>query len=553
MARLTSEQRKNLPKDMFGLPDDRSYPMPDAAHVYSAIRFFGDCPPEKRKTLANNINKFAKLYKVTVNLPPSSKFKIYADKSILKESANTISDQVISKEVSTIIIKEASMNDTKFSPNNNPDPRVATSINIAIRNAAKSYLDKEYYLNGTEDRTEIGDYVYDTDLKICYDITREFVYGKTLEDPAVLSKLQLLHNKQMVTNAFNNVHNYLRKSPVVGNILNDITNAIDKVPETSLMDNMDKKMKSLGANYDKALFTFDKDMYVGAIPESDCCNFTDTERSAVTSSNIIGRLIDSCRGVLTNSCGYPPMPEDHIHKMKFAVKSMATRKIIDGYFINENHSFVKMGRCIYGLVHECKVPGQGSCVINALKLYDMDKPYYLNEVAKEYEKRDGVLPKMPIRRISFKSKNLNSSNEVFTEGLHISKAGDISLSFDISKSMMDKYSACHKILKTDEKNKNYDGMKHAIAYLFAMVCTIEDKYVGKDKTIDVNSDEYKDAIKARAFAINDIKRYMKIVQKHERGFNFMKFYTDNGYDKNIYTVRATTLAGLKNLFRIIMA
>lgn len=36
MAKLTTKQRKNLPKADFGLPGSKKYPMPDASHAANA-------------------------------------------------------------------------------------------------------------------------------------------------------------------------------------------------------------------------------------------------------------------------------------------------------------------------------------------------------------------------------------------------------------------------------------------------------------------------------------------------------------------------------------
>ncbi len=36
MAKLSSEERNNIPKKEFGLPGERKYPMPDRAHAANA-------------------------------------------------------------------------------------------------------------------------------------------------------------------------------------------------------------------------------------------------------------------------------------------------------------------------------------------------------------------------------------------------------------------------------------------------------------------------------------------------------------------------------------
>ena len=47
---------------MFGLPERREYPMPDAAHVRAAEAYFRYCPEELRPKLAKAIMERAKQY-----------------------------------------------------------------------------------------------------------------------------------------------------------------------------------------------------------------------------------------------------------------------------------------------------------------------------------------------------------------------------------------------------------------------------------------------------------------------------------------------------------
>lgn len=62
----------------YGLPELKKYPMPDAAHVKSAIKFFNYVSPKDEKTLANAILQRMKEYGVTnVNVGPDNRFKKY--------------------------------------------------------------------------------------------------------------------------------------------------------------------------------------------------------------------------------------------------------------------------------------------------------------------------------------------------------------------------------------------------------------------------------------------------------------------------------------------
>lgn len=64
--RLSYGDRESLPDSVFGLPERREYPMPDAAHVRAAEAYFRYCPEDLRPELARNILKFAARYGVTV-------------------------------------------------------------------------------------------------------------------------------------------------------------------------------------------------------------------------------------------------------------------------------------------------------------------------------------------------------------------------------------------------------------------------------------------------------------------------------------------------------
>lgn len=66
---LDTEERKELPDNLYGLPERREYPMPDAAHVRAAEAYFRYCPEELKPLLAHNILKFAAKYGVDVESP----------------------------------------------------------------------------------------------------------------------------------------------------------------------------------------------------------------------------------------------------------------------------------------------------------------------------------------------------------------------------------------------------------------------------------------------------------------------------------------------------
>lgn len=64
--KLDTEERRELSDSDFGLPKQRAYPMPDAAHVRAAESYFRYAPDDDKAELAKNILKKAKEFGVDV-------------------------------------------------------------------------------------------------------------------------------------------------------------------------------------------------------------------------------------------------------------------------------------------------------------------------------------------------------------------------------------------------------------------------------------------------------------------------------------------------------
>lgn len=67
--KLDTEERRELSDSDFGLPAQRAYPMPDAAHVRAAEAYFRYCPDADKPELARNILKKAAEFGVDVKSP----------------------------------------------------------------------------------------------------------------------------------------------------------------------------------------------------------------------------------------------------------------------------------------------------------------------------------------------------------------------------------------------------------------------------------------------------------------------------------------------------
>lgn len=67
--RLDTEERRELPDSVYGLPQRREYPMPDAAHVRAAEAYFRYCPEDLKPQLARAIMARAQEFGVDVQSP----------------------------------------------------------------------------------------------------------------------------------------------------------------------------------------------------------------------------------------------------------------------------------------------------------------------------------------------------------------------------------------------------------------------------------------------------------------------------------------------------
>ncbi len=67
--RLSYREKEDLPDSVFGLPERREYPMPDAAHVRAAEAYFRYCPEDLKPKLARAILARAQEYGVDIQSP----------------------------------------------------------------------------------------------------------------------------------------------------------------------------------------------------------------------------------------------------------------------------------------------------------------------------------------------------------------------------------------------------------------------------------------------------------------------------------------------------
>ena len=82
------KKRSELPDSVFGIPQERKYPMPDEKHTRSAIKLFNHVDPKYEEQLAKAVIKNMKRYGIDGSVVgPNNRLRKYLPKDMIKESS----------------------------------------------------------------------------------------------------------------------------------------------------------------------------------------------------------------------------------------------------------------------------------------------------------------------------------------------------------------------------------------------------------------------------------------------------------------------------------
>lgn len=140
-------------------------------------------------------------------------------------------------------------------------------------------------------------------------------------------------------------------------------------------------------------------------------------------------------------------------------------------------------------------------------------------------------------------------------GIHVSNNGDVKINLQ-NKLTFEHYEEIHKVIKENAREGNYEAMKENLAYIFALIGTIEKLYMseqrGKGKSYLPTDPEYQSMVRLRALLISDFKVYMRILQKHDRNFNFLEYYNQSSVNHSVYVLKGDDIKNASKLLRMIM-
>lgn len=142
--------------------------------------------------------------------------------------------------------------------------------------------------------------------------------------------------------------------------------------------------------------------------------------------------------------------------------------------------------------------------------------------------------------------------KTLTESFEVLKNGHIKINIKGKTTYMDEYAMNHRLLKLNDQQNDIEGMKYNLVYALLLVESIEKNVIHNSK-IDKDSALYKDAEKARSFALNDINTYIMKIRRKDHKFDLNKFYKEVKADECSIIIDAPeTISGVKKIINAIV-
>lgn len=98
------------------------------------------------------------------------------------------------------------------------------------------------------------------------------------------------------------------------------------------------------------------------------------------------------------------------------------------------------------------------------------------------------------------------------------------------------YMESHRLLMEYDRAKNIEAMKYEIAKMYYLNLKITEDLTKQDRT-----KKDKELVKIRARVLNDFHKYLKIVLKNDRQFNFSNYYQRSEFCDDSFVITAPTL------------
>lgn len=98
------------------------------------------------------------------------------------------------------------------------------------------------------------------------------------------------------------------------------------------------------------------------------------------------------------------------------------------------------------------------------------------------------------------------------------------------------YMESHRLLMEYDRSKNIEAMKYELAKMYYLNLKITEDLTKQDRT-----KKDKELVKIRARVLNDFHKYLKVVLKNDRQFNFSNYYQRSEFCDDSFVITAPTL------------
>lgn len=573
---LTMRERGNLPDSEYGLPEVKKYPLTDKEHVLKAIQYFGSCPDKQMHILAANINKKIKQFKMNVNVSETNKFYKYyvphdstvQENLLVVENIDTTGIEDVVQETSFLLDK------TQFNDWHNGRALVSKYLRWV-----NYVINRENYIS--EDNLSVKEEIYIT----IYDIMNEYLIDTdmTLDDRAnYLNSIISIFNcckpidykfAYVVLNTIK-AYNLDRSSDyysVINTTIDDYLNNLEEdnspLKNMKFIEDYDKyTFKSILTGFNRNLpilskyFSDNKKSYLNQKyimkvayivyddihkkldifnKEDNVCITKDFNNIAIcTLKDLIccptecDELIDKNNLTLNVDEIYLEKLSENSNIVTIELKDTIIPRLPDEIIdIGSNHMISLL---LDGDNNTCMLIGKHQGKLSKIKI-----------ALSEY----GTPQIFAVEPIDIGLETVDGEASL-TEGLTINPDGSVRFTLKPNKSYIDEYSEVHKLIVENFNNRNYEAVKDNLCFLFTLIATIEREVLYSKKKI--SEDVRKDALDARALAINDFKTYLKKLQKVDRNFDFTSYYERSNHGKLVVNITPDTIKGIKKLFNIIL-
>ena len=584
MAKLTAEQLKALPDNMFGLPKERKWPLPDKEHVIKAIQFFHFCPKEKKPELAKNINRRAKELKMRIKVQPSSAFYKYADKSIVKEN---FEDVIVSEfhigqlapivPLSGPVLKKVSTTEVS------PIDRIRNLWNTKKSVSKKS---EETLEITKEELRKDPNSSFSRDLYMTSEILSDLVY---MTESSVATVSDRDFSLPIYTDALGKFGSFKeRKFDIENRAYVEFLNMKDTAP----IDEIERVFRQIGNPLLRSAalsFVSYSINFNPAFKRDLLARLQSVSVNRIGISDMNERLISN-KLILKNLPTCINVPDDIIAKIDSLMRMITSSPsrifmICRGLYFKKygddvlkDYSYGPPATFIADIINFINdKPNYGVYLARSEMNFDeytMDKPYFIydnfgkyvaypvvfkNEkdpsqrfiflvkvITEDDEYNKNMIGFLSDAKLNFKVQiktinikiNMDSSLEAsdFSAALNninIDSNGNISSMMAIEKSWREKYTEINALLTKNLTDGIYDSAKYNLCYLFTMILYIHRKYVKGATPEEHGSEDAQEALKVMDDCINLFKMKMKEMVKWD-GFNFIKFYLDSDYNNHLF-------------------